>query len=129
MNKYLLSLILGCLLSTSLWAIAPKPPLNFMGEDLSGKQLTHLSLQGANFDYANLSLADLSYSDVSNASFHLTLIEFTKFEQVKGLTAKQLQQACLPMLPQGSELKIKGFDPKQYKLPAACKIWDHVPRG
>lgn len=96
---------------------------NFSGKNAFGSNFRH-----ANLDFANLRGANLAQADLTGVSLKLTLIENTSFQAVKGLTAAQLNEACLFKLDENT-FEVEGFDPKAYKQPAACQLWSHVPKA
>ena len=61
---------------------------------LSGANLSDADLSGANLSGANLSDADLSRADLSGAGLSGASIASTNFDQVKGLSQEELDNAC-----------------------------------
>lgn len=97
---------------------------NFSGSNASGS-----SFMNARLDYANLSLANFQNTNLTNVSFKLALIEYTDFTGAEGLTAEQLQEACLTRPKQEEQLGVVDFDAAAYRMPEACLLWEHIPRG
>jgi uncharacterized protein YjbI with pentapeptide repeats len=83
--------------------------------NLSGQLLTWYDLTGANLQYANLSGANLFGADLSGAHlFDANLrdadLSFADLSGAKGLTQKQLDEACGDAdtkLPEGKGLTLK----------------------
>jgi len=107
---------------------------NFDGANLtlanfSGTDASLASFRNANMAYANLSVARFVKSDLSGVNLRFALIEFIDFTEVKGLTAEQLEMACLPKASEEDKINVPDFDVADYKMPSGCEIWEHVPRG
>ncbi|PID44209.1 MAG: hypothetical protein CSB47_11500 [Proteobacteria bacterium] len=107
---------------------------NFEGADLTLANFSLSNASGSSFlnarlDYANLSLANFQNTNLTNTSFKWALIEYTDFTGAEGLTAEQLQEACLTHPEQEEKLGVADFNAADYRMPAACRLWEHVPRG
>ena len=102
---------------------------NLEQADFSGSNASGSSFVNASLDYANLSLANFQNTNLTNVTFRLALIEFTDFTGAEGITAEQLNEACLTRVDEEDNLGADDFDVEAYELPDECAFWEEVPRG
>lgn len=101
---------------------------NLAASDFSGVNASGSSFMNGSLNYANLSLANFQNTNLSNVSFRLALIEFTDFTGAEGLTTEQLMEACIPQLTTEEKLG-EILDLRDYVMPEACQLWEHISRG